>query len=394
MSASYGAVINRLLNGVGFQLIRQSTLHQLVSSARNGHASEQDNEAGPNDVVELDPARSGNEGEDQVPTDSQASEPTETVSASYLQNLQRESLALREMSTELIKLKLQLAGANDGTNTSEPSTPDVAGPRLYTPVYDYAGLRTDPAIVHNHDFMRDPRFVAAYERGAAAEGYEPRYFWRTHVALWCASIGVSLGGDFVECGVCRGMLSSSIMHYLDWNNLQRRFFLFDTFTGVDERLVTDEEVASGNLGYFREMYKTDIYEDTVRNFSEYNNVEIIRGSVPSSLSTVDINAVAYLSIDMNNVTPELAAIDHFWSKLQPGAPVLLDDYGFVRYEAQKRAFDAWASQHGVAILALPTGQGLIIKPPPAPGAVRRKRRHIAPFLRTATVKRLFGMTTA
>ncbi len=190
------------------------------------------------------------------------------------------------------------------------------------------------------------------------------------------------------------MLSSSIMHYLDWNNLQRRFFLFDTFTGVDERLVTDEEAASGNLGYFREMYKTDIYEDAVRNFSEYNNVEIIRGSVPSSLSTVDINAVAYLSIDMNNVTPEIAAIDHFWSKLQPGAPVLLDDYGFVRYEAQKRAFDAWASQHGVAILALPTGQGLIIKPPSASGAVRRTWRRIAPFLCTATVKRFFGMTTA
>ena len=66
---------------------------------------------------------------------------------------------------------------------------------------------------------------------------------------------------------------------------------------------------------------------------------------------------------MNNATPEIAAVNHFWDKLQPGAPVLLDDYGFVRYEVQKQAFDAWAAEHGVEILALPTGQGLIIKPP-------------------------------
>jgi hypothetical protein len=66
---------------------------------------------------------------------------------------------------------------------------------------------------------------------------------------------------------------------------------------------------------------------------------------------------------MNNSTPEIAAANHFWDRLSPGAPILLDDYGFVNYEVQKKAFDAWAARHGVHILALPTGQGLMIKPP-------------------------------
>lgn len=153
------------------------------------------------------------------------------------------------------------------------------------------------------------------------------------------------------------------MSYLDWNQIGRRFFLLDTFTGVGERIITEEEVASGNLGYFRKMYEEDNYERAARNFAEFKNVEIIRGSIPSSFSQVEIGAVAYLSIDMNNVTPEIAAINHFWDRLQAGAPVLLDDYGFVRYEAQKRGFDAWAAQRGVGILALPTEQGVIIKPP-------------------------------
>ena len=61
---------------------------------------------------------------------------------------------------------------------------------------------------------------------------------------------------------------------------------------------------------------------------------------------------------MNCSPPEIAAINFFWDKLVPGAMVLLDDYGFVSYEEQKNAFD---NEKGIEILALPTGQGLIIK---------------------------------
>jgi hypothetical protein len=41
--------------------------------------------------------------------------------------------------------------------------------------------------------------------------------------------------------------------------------------------------------------------------------------------------------------------------------MLLDDYGWAAHAAQKRAWDAWAAQAGVMILALPTGQGLVQK---------------------------------
>jgi len=358
MLATYGAPINRLLNTVGFQIIRRSTLDRLMSSDRDGEASIVNS---PEPTIEIDEALRSNEAAHVFRKMTQRDEPVEEVPVSYLQNLQRESLALRDATAEIAQLKLALTTANNPSPASEAAQP--AKPPLYTPVYDYWGLRTDPAIVHNHEFMRDPRFVAAYERGAVAEGYDPKYFWRSHVALWCASVALALGGDFVECGVCRGMLSSSIMAYLDWNNIDRRFFLFDTFTGLDETQVADEDIRAGTLASFREMYKEDIYEAAVKNFAEFKNVAIIRGSVPSTLSTVEINDVAYLSIDMNNSAPEIAAANYFWDKLKPGAPILLDDYGFVRYETQKRAFDKWAAGHGVEILALPTGQGLIIKPP-------------------------------
>ena len=72
--------------------------------------------------------------------------------------------------------------------------------------------------------------------------------------------------------------------------------------------------------------------------------------------------MSYLSIDMNIAAPEIAAIEHFWDKLVPGAPVVLDDYAWIGYEEQLHAWDAFAASKGVAIACLPTGQGLILKP--------------------------------
>ena len=90
---------------------------------------------------------------------------------------------------------------------------------------------------------------------------------------------------------------------------------------------------------------------------------LVRGKVPDTLGTVVIPRVCYLSIDMNVVEPEIAAIEYFWDKLSPGAPVIMDDYGWSSYRLQKEALDRFAARNGVTILNLPTGQGLLLKPP-------------------------------
>jgi hypothetical protein len=91
-------------------------------------------------------------------------------------------------------------------------------------------------------------------------------------------------------------------------------------------------------------------------------VKLIRGAVPQTLSQVPSSQVAFLSIDMNCAEPEVAALEYFWPRLVPGAPVILDDYAFAEpYRRQKDAIDGWAKQQAVPVLTLPTGQGLILK---------------------------------
>ena len=229
------------------------------------------------------------------------------------------------------------------------------------PAVDAAAYNEDFLMTtHNADFLRDPRFVAAYDRGIAAVGGDYRFRWRVHVGLWAATRAVRLPGDFVECGVNRGFMSSAIMQYLDWNRLDRRFFLLDTFRGLDGELLTDDEKRMGKTAGFNNY--TECFAEVQANFAEFHNVVLIRGSVPSTLPQADTAAVCYLHIDMNCVAPEIAAINYFWSRLVPGAIVLLDDYGSPGYEPQKHGMDAFARDHGVEVLSIPTGQGMMIKP--------------------------------
>jgi hypothetical protein len=109
------------------------------------------------------------------------------------------------------------------------------------------------------------------------------------------------------------------------------------------------------------MY-SECYARAVKNFAPFPRAKLVRGRVPDTLATAPIGRVAYLSLDMNVAEPEWAALEHFWDKLSPGAPVLLDDYAWANFPAQKAAHDAFARAHNVSILTLPTGQGLLLKP--------------------------------
>ncbi|HEV8547907.1 MAG TPA: TylF/MycF/NovP-related O-methyltransferase [Polyangiaceae bacterium] len=231
-------------------------------------------------------------------------------------------------------------------------------------VYDQDGLWT----VHNHEFMQDPRFHAAYQRGLdAALGLDYLGPWRLHIALWAASSAARLRGDFVECGVNRGVVSSAIMRYLDWDALGRTFYLLDTFAGLELELLTAGERARGAVATNREFLGTGRYvtgvESVRQNFAEWKNVRIVQGTIPGTLPEVDAKELAYLHLDMNCTRPETDALRYFWDRLVPGALILLDDYAYDGYRESKLGMDELAREMGFGIASLPTGQGLIVKPP-------------------------------
>ena len=227
--------------------------------------------------------------------------------------------------------------------------------------YNHDGL----ASTHSAAFLQSPRFLRAYAEGVRNGRADIHVEWRVHVALWCATQAVNLDGDFVECGVHTGILSGAIMTWLDFATLPNRtFYLFDTWAGIPEDQISEAERSLGVLSMNRKYQNGDrVYQEVQEKFAKWQNARVVRGRVPESLAALrDCEQLAYLSMDLNIASAEMAAIDLLWPKVVRGGFVLLDDYGWAPHVNQKIAWDNWAGENNLMILSLPTGQGLIRKP--------------------------------
>ncbi|MEM5581802.1 TylF/MycF/NovP-related O-methyltransferase [Roseibium sp. AS2] len=211
----------------------------------------------------------------------------------------------------------------------------------------------------NLSFMADEDFAKAWEK--AVEGNRPawggRYKdvrWRAHTAVWAAKHGLTLEGDFVECGVFLGLLSLTICHTLKFDQISKSFFLFDTFDGIPDD--GGELVRKQNKIYF------ECFELAKRNFSPFPNAKLIQGALPGTLALAPLDKIAYLSVDLNHAKYEKEVIEELWDKLSKSAIVLIDDYAFQSNEEQYEMWNEFASKKGCSILTMPTGSGVLIKP--------------------------------
>ncbi len=221
--------------------------------------------------------------------------------------------------------------------------------------YNQDGLTT----VHNNGFMFEADFITAEQLGAGT-GSWANIHWRVHVILWAAQQCKNIEGDFVECGTNKGGFARAIIEYVNFATINKNFYLLDTYEGLSEKLLTDDEKKVGKKEHFQNEYK-NCYDEVKQTFAPFSFVKLIKGIVPETLAQVHSEKIAFLSIDMNSIVPEIAALNYFWDKLSKGGIVVLDDYAYVTCDLQYDAHNKWAKEKGIKILSLPTGQGLIVK---------------------------------
>jgi O-methyltransferase len=178
--------------------------------------------------------------------------------------------------------------------------------------YNQDGLTT----VHNNGFMNDVDFMNAESVGAATGSWH-NIHWRVHTILWAANQCKNVEGDFVECGTNKGGFARSIVEYLDFIDIKKKFYLLDTFEGISEKLLTKEELATLKNVHLKNVYDS-CYNEVKNTFANFPFVQIIKGTVPETLNLVTSEKIAFLSIDMNTIIPELATLNYFWDKLSLG----------------------------------------------------------------------------
>ena len=215
------------------------------------------------------------------------------------------------------------------------------------------------AVQKSVGFFQDEKFRSAFTNHATTE-QEKSLGWRLHTLTWAASNCLSIPGDFVECGVYRGFSFAVVSDYLNFENVNKNLYLYDTFEGIPEEYNSEKR---SNQIYQQEnsQDKDAIYKHVQKKFSLYNNVKVVRGIVPDTFSQVCPEKIALLHIDMNSAKSEIAALEVLFDRVSPGGMIVFDDYGWSGYVKQKIAEDEFMKQRGHSILELPTGQGLLIK---------------------------------
>lgn len=140
-----------------------------------------------------------------------------------------------------------------------------------------------------------------------------------------------------------------MVDYLGGKAFPKTFWGYDTF---DYNPVEGHLFAGQGTGFFDQIQA---------RFTDYPQIRLIKGFIPDSFTQGLPESIAYLHIDMNNAEGEIAALETLLDRVVSGGVIILDDYEWTAYRAQKQAEDPWFEARGYRVIPLPTGQGLLIK---------------------------------
>lgn len=228
----------------------------------------------------------------------------------------------------------------------------------YVHTYDGDGFTSNHFLGFRSDLQFQKAFKIARDSLPAdyPHGYENtrNLEYRAHICTWAANQALNVARkidgkvDFVECGTWYGLLSKTIVEYLDFRNLNGKFYLVDTY-GYQPG------------SHPHPNYQKDIFENVTKRFSTNSNIKLIRGIVPDVLDKITSTKIAYLAIDMNSYKPELATLEYFYPKLIQGGVIYLDDYGWHGYEKLREVVDKFFENKPDKLLHFPSGNSIIVK---------------------------------
>ena len=228
--------------------------------------------------------------------------------------------------------------------------------------YRYTYRSTDLATANLSPFLDDPAFEQVYER-VANHWYDGKVDirWRAWMLARLARqrSGAPAGepGNFAEFGVYRGGYAFIILSTADLVPSQR-YFLFDTFEGIPADRLSERERKYG----LAEEWSNTSARDVADLLAEWRSqIEICAGDVFETLDRTETGDLSFAHLDLNASAPTLRSLEYAYSRLVPGAIVVFDDYGCARYEDQRRSIDEFFASRPEDVIALPTGQGLVIK---------------------------------
>lgn len=162
-----------------------------------------------------------------------------------------------------------------------------------------------------------------------------------------------VAGAFAELGVYKGE-TARMIHEADNT---RRFYLFDTFKGFDDK---DLQFEDRNGEKYSPGYFSDTAIDAVKAFIGGNeNIVVVPGYFPESAAKIGEERYAFVHLDADLYKPTLAALHYFYPRLSPGGAILIHDYNHT-WAGLRQAVDEFLLTIPESPVELPDWQGSVL----------------------------------
>jgi len=157
-----------------------------------------------------------------------------------------------------------------------------------------------------------------------------------------------IAGDIVECGVWKGGSAMVIAYALiDMNEIDRKIYLYDTFTGMTEP--TKEDIAIPNKASAINKWNKNKFNDwetiPLQEAKENilstgypeKNLIFIKGDVQDTLLETKHEKISLLRLDTDWYESTMQELVHLYPSLSERGVLIIDDYGY--WAGSKKATD-------------------------------------------------------
>lgn len=166
----------------------------------------------------------------------------------------------------------------------------------------------------------------------------------------------NVAGDFAELGVHRGETAKLIYEI----NAKRKFHLFDTFKGFDEKDLKLENKQGGR-------YTTEEFSDTnieiVKKYIKGDDTLVFHpGYFPDTAVGLENETFSFVHLDADLYLPTLEGLKFFYSRLSPEGVIIIHDYNHI-WDGVKKAVDEFMPTISESLIELSDwkGSAMIIK---------------------------------
>ena len=167
----------------------------------------------------------------------------------------------------------------------------------------------------------------------------------------------NIPGDLVECGVFKGgsamMMAYSMQEFNKDHNEEKKPWLYDTFEGMANPSVHDENILNQKATYELKKNKkkenqNDIWAYSPMSYVDKNikktginqkNIVFIKGLVENTLLNIKPKKISLLRRDTDFYESTKKELEELYPLLEVGGVIIIDDYG--HWKGCKKAVDEY-----------------------------------------------------